>query len=71
MAPCQYQNTWPICALVVCSAAAVVTAADSAGVGFVESGRLAMTQLAVVAGHPSIAVWSLASLLVAIVETVS
>ena len=40
---CQYQNIWPICALVVCSAAAVVTAADSTGVGFVESGHLAMT----------------------------
>ena len=55
----------------VCSAAAVVTAADSAGIGFVESCHLAMTQLTVLAGHPSIVVWSLASLLIAIVETVS
>ena len=46
-----------------------MTAADSAGVGFVESGHLAMIQLTVLAGHPSIAVWSLAFLLIAIVET--
>ena len=49
----------------------IAAAADAAEAGFIESGHLAMTQLAVLAGHPSIAVWSLASLLVAIVETVS
>ena len=52
---CQHQNTWPTCALVVYSAAAVVTAADAAEVRFVESGHLAMTQMAVLAGHTSIA----------------
>ena len=48
----------------VCSAAAVVTAVDAAEVRFVESGYLAMTQMAVLAGHMPIAVWSLGILVV-------
>ena len=48
----------------VCSATAVVTAVDSAEVRCVESGHLAMTQMAVLAGHTSIAVRSLGFLLV-------
>ena len=97
VAPCHCQNTWPICALVVCSAAVVVAVAatvdavaaavdavaaevDSvaaevdavaAEVEFVKGGCLAMIQSAVVAGYLSITVWSLVSLLAAIVVTVS